>query len=111
MAASVKRPALALALAGLLAMAWAAASALKSVSAYLDSPIAISSTSGNYVFTVDGALVSYAPFELGFEPVVFGAGLVVALAGLLFAAATWRQGESSLSRASTAGSNADAHTR
>lgn len=50
----------------------------RSTAAYLDHPLAPSSTSGNRVYVLpDGTLGAYAPFAVGLEPMVIGCGLVV----------------------------------
>ena len=77
--------------------------------AYLESARAVSSTSGLVVFRVDGELVQYAPYVAGTEPVIVGLGVALLVIGVIVAALAY--GSSSASRASTAGSNADAHTR
>jgi hypothetical protein len=77
---------------------------------YLASPLAASSTSGVRVFRL-------ANGSLGVEPLVIGAGLVLVVCALTIAAVQGSavQGaavrSSSATRASTAASNAEAHTR
>jgi hypothetical protein len=103
----------AVAFVGIAALAMLAAAGLfaRSVIRYLDSPVAVSSTSGNRVFRVDGELAAYPPFELGLEPTLAGFSLVLFVAAVVVAAACWRSQPSSRILSSTAGRNADAHTR
>lgn len=106
----------AVAFAGIAALALLAGTSLFawSVIRYLDSPVAVSSTSGNRVFRVDGELAAYPPFELGLEATVAGLALALLVVALVVAAACWRRGvgqPSSRILSSTAARNADAHTR
>jgi hypothetical protein len=80
--------------------------------AYLDHPLAPSSTSGNRVFRfADGSFVAYAPYVPGPElTIALVATVAVALATVI-AACTWRPQPSSRRRFSTAGAKASAHTR
>ena len=79
------------------------------VIAYLEAGQAVSSTSGLVVFRVDGELVQFAPYAATTEPVIIGLGVALLVVAVFVAALGYRS--SSDSRASTAGSNADAHTR
>jgi hypothetical protein len=114
---------------GAIVLAVGIALAVARVVAYLESGQAVSSTSGLVVFRVDGELVQYAPYAAGVEPTLIGFGVAVLVVGVFVAAlmnrsvdgsryatrfvrrySTGRE-SSSASRASTAGSNADAQTR
>lgn len=57
---------------------------------YFASPVAISSTSGNRVFEVDGELVAYPPYMDGFMPTLIGVGFALLAASVVLAAVTWR---------------------
>ena len=57
---------------------------------YLANPLAINSSAGLMVFTVNGALVSYLPFVLGAEPLLIGVGVVLVVASVFLTAALWR---------------------
>ena len=96
-------------IAGLAVTAYGVALLLRAIAVYLDSPLAVSSTSGASAFYLaDGTLGGYFPFAPGLEPLVIGAGLALIVGPLLVGAL---QPSSSATRASTAGSKADAHTR
>ena len=91
----------------------------RSIVAYLSAPLAASSTSGVRVFRMpDGSLGGFEPFALATEPFVIGVGLLLVVAAAFLGAALREpqgagpQGAaSSRTRASTAGSNADAQMR
>ena len=103
------RPIWLMLLAGLAVTGYGAALLVRSITSYLDSPLAVSSTSGASAFYLaDGTLGGYFPFVPGMETVVIGAGLALTVGALLVGSL---QRSSSASRASTAGSNAEAHTR
>ncbi len=57
---------------------------------YLGSPFQPSSAAGMVVFTVNGALVQYPPWEPGTSVLVVGAGLILLTASALAAAVTWK---------------------
>jgi len=77
---------------------------VRSIAAYLSSPVAASSTSGVRVFRLpDGSLGGFDPFVLGYEPVVIGVGVVLVAAAMFLGAQL-----SSRSLLATAGENADA---
>ena len=77
---------------------------IRSIAAYLSSPLAPSSTSGVRVFRLpDGSLGGFEPFVVGYEPVVVGVGLVLVAAAVFLGAQL-----SSRSLSATAGENADA---
>ena len=61
-----------------------------SVTAYLGSPRALNSASGDVVFTVDGELVQYPPWVAGPELSVLVVGIIVLTASLVLAATTWK---------------------
>jgi hypothetical protein len=61
-----------------------------SVAAYLGSPRALNSASGDVVFTVDGRLVQYPPWVAGPELSVLVVGIIVLTASLVLAAITWK---------------------
>ena len=95
-------------LAGLGAVVFGATLLVRLIDAYLSHPLAVSSTSGVRVFRLpDGSLGGFEPLVLGAEPVVVGVGLVLVVAAVFVAALQPR----SRTRASTAASNAEAHTR
>jgi len=77
-------------LAGALITVVGIAAVLLSAVDYLGGAMAISSTSGNMVFSQNGQLVSFAPYEGGFPTVILGVGIVVLVGATLVAAATWR---------------------
>jgi hypothetical protein len=61
------------------------------VTDYLDSPLAISSTAGLPVFkSADGSLVSYEPFVVGVGPSVIATGTLLVFASLFLLAVLWR---------------------
>ncbi len=62
-----------------------------SITRYLGSPQFLNSFSGLVVFNVDGRLVQYAPFVVGPEIWVLGAGIVALVASLVLAAIAWRR--------------------
>ena len=81
----------------------------RAIGAYLASSLAASSTSGVRVFRMpDGTLGGYEPFVLGTEPLVMGVGLLLVVSAVLLGTL---QPAMSRTRASTAGSNADAQMR
>ena len=57
---------------------------------YIGSPFHPSSAAGMVVFTVNGALVQYPPWEPGTSVLVLGAGLIFLIAAALAAAVTWK---------------------
>ena len=72
------RPVLAFLGVGMLVIVAGCLTLWRSTAAYLDSPMAPSSTSGNRVYVLpDGSLGAYPPFAVGLEPVVIGCGIVV----------------------------------
>jgi divalent metal cation (Fe/Co/Zn/Cd) transporter len=104
------RPALVLLGAGALVLVVGVSLLYRATTAFVDHPRAPSSTSGYRVFRLaDGSLGAYPPFQLGPEPVVALAGLVVVVAAIAIAAMTYRPRAST--RSSTAGSKADAQIR
>lgn len=61
------------------------------VTDYLDSPLAISSTAGLEVFkAADGSLVSYGDFEVGVGPSIIANGILLTFAALFVLALLWR---------------------
>jgi hypothetical protein len=61
------------------------------VTDYLDSPLAISSTAGLEVFrAADGSLVSYDFFEVGIGPNIIATGVLLVFAALFLLAVRWR---------------------
>ena len=94
---------------GGIVLAFGLALAAWRVISYLESGQAVSSTSGLGVFRVDGELVQYAPYVAGTEPAIVGLGVALLVVAVFVAALGYRSSSASL--ASTAGSNADAHTR
>jgi hypothetical protein len=105
----VTRTARVLLASGAIMLALGIALAVARVVTYLESGQAVSSTSGLVVFRVGGELVQYAPYVAGVDPTVMGLGVAVIAVGVFAAALGYRS--SSSSRASTAGSNAEAQTR
>ncbi|MCU1410598.1 MAG: hypothetical protein JWR04_1305 [Rhodoglobus sp.] len=72
------RPVLALLVGGGLVVVAGCLALWRSTAAYLDHPLAPSSTSGNRVYLLpDGSLGAYPPFAVGLEPAVIGCGVVV----------------------------------
>ena len=100
----------ALLIAGAAVTVLGAALLARTIAAYLGSPLAASSTSGVRVFRLpDGTLGGFEPLTLGAEPTIIGVGLLLVVVALTIGAVFQRP--SSRNLASTAGSNADAHTR
>jgi hypothetical protein len=79
-------------IAGLLALATGAALLARSVGDYLGHPVAVSSTSGVWVFRLaDGSLGGFERYTLGVEPLVIGVGLLLVVAAALVGAVTHRR--------------------
>lgn len=93
--------------AGVVLAAAASAMLVRSVVDYIENPLAISSTSGNVVFSSPNGYVSYKPFEVGFEGTLACIAIALIVGAVFVAAATYR----SDNRAVTDGRNAPAHTR
>jgi hypothetical protein len=83
-------PALVLLAAGVAVIVAGVAALLVFTVRYIGNPHAVSSTSGDRVYRLNGELVAYSPFSTGLEPVAIGLGVVIALAAVVIAAATWR---------------------
>ena len=104
---------------GGLVLAFGLALAAWRVVRYLEAGQAISSTSGLVVFRVSEELVQYPPYVATTEAMIVGLGVVLLVVAVFVAALTKSSltnaaltySVSSSSRANTAGSNADAHTR
>lgn len=76
-----------------IALATIAAGALllaASIGRYLASGRAPSSTSGLRVFRMGDELVAFPPYQVGYEPLVIGIGLVLLLVALVLKAALFR---------------------
>jgi len=86
-------PVLALLAAGVLVIVAGGLALWRSTAAYLDNPMAPSSTSGNRVYVLpDGTLGAYAPFTVGLEPAVIGCGIVVVVLACVVGAVLHRSG-------------------
>ena len=74
---------------------------------YVDSPLALSSTSGLVVFQVGDGFGQYKPFEVGFAGSLLEVAVVLIVGAVLIGATLYN----SPSRRSIAGTNADAQIR